>query len=74
MHVFALLRGMSALYMVIIGIYRLRFAKIAHIPGPKRAALTIWYEFFFDVFMKSRYEWEIEKMHLKYGASIQPFH
>jgi len=53
-------------------IYRLYFSPIANFPGPKLAALTLWYEFYYDVIKKGRYTWEIEKMHEKYGL-LHPF-
>jgi hypothetical protein len=55
------------LYVVSGAIYRLYFSPIAKFPGPKLAALTLWYEFYYDVIKKGRYTWEIEKMHEKYG-------
>ena len=53
-------------------IYRLYFSPIARFPGPKLAALTFWYEFYYDVIKRGKYTWEIGKMHEKYG-SFQPF-
>ena len=60
------------LYIVSGAIYRLYFSPIAKFPGPKLAALTLWYEFYYDVIKKGRYAWEIKKMHEKYG-SLHPF-
>lgn len=48
-------------------IYRLYLSPIAHFPGRKLAALTFWYEFYFDVIKRGSYVWEIQKMHETYG-------
>lgn len=50
-------------------IYRLCFSPIAGFPGPKLAALTFWYEFYYDVIKGGKYTWEIGNMHEKYGLS-----
>ena len=47
-------------------LYRLRFSPIARVPGPKLAALTFWYEFYFDVVKRGCYVWEIKKIHETY--------
>ena len=49
-------------------IYRLYLSPIAKFPGRKLAALTLWYEFYYDVIKGGQYVWEIEKMHQKYGT------
>ena len=48
---------------------RLYLSPLAKFPGPKLAALTFWYEFYFDVIQRGRYTWEIGQMHDKYGQS-----
>lgn len=55
------------LYTACGAIYRLYLSPIACFPGPKTAALTFWYEFYFDVIKRGSYVWEIQKMHQKYG-------
>ena len=47
-------------------IYRLCLSPIAQFPGPKLAALTFWYEFYYDVVKRGCYVWEIKKMHETY--------
>lgn len=59
--------GMSAFYALSLVIYRLFFSPIAQFPGPKLAAVTSWYELYYDVVHKGKYLFEIEKMHDKYG-------
>jgi hypothetical protein len=49
--------------------YRLRIHPLAHIPGPKLAAVSWWYEFYFDVIQQGRYVFKIQELHKRYGAS-----
>ncbi len=64
-----LLAGILAVVSLAYGItWRLVFSPLAKFPGPKLAAVTLWYEFYYDVIKNGRYMWEIEKMHEKYGS------
>ena len=47
--------------------YRLYLSPLAKFPGPKLAALTLWYEFYYDVIKGGKYTWVIAKMHERYG-------
>ncbi len=51
-------------------IYRLYFSPIAGFPGPKLAALTLWYEFYHDVVRRGQFIYEVRKMHDKYGPFL----
>lgn len=59
----------ASLYLIYGIAWRLLWSPIAKFPGPKLAAVTLWYEFYYDVIKNGRYMWEIEKMHEKYGQS-----
>lgn len=48
-------------------IYRLYLSPIAKFPGPKLAALTSWYEIYFNVVRDGQWLWEIKRMHEEYG-------
>lgn len=50
-------------------IYRLYAHPLAGFPGPKLAAATFLYEFYYDIIKGGMYIWEIERMHEKYGTS-----
>lgn len=51
-----------------IGIYRLWFHPLARFPGPKLAALTTWYESYYDfVRYKGRYLFKLQSLHAEYG-------
>lgn len=59
-------------YLVGLGIYRLYFSPIARFPGPKLAALTLWYEFYHDVVRGGQYVFKIDELHEQYGTAISP--
>ena len=59
--------GFSLFYVALLYVYRAFFDRLSHIPGPKLAAATLWYEFYYDVVLKGQYTWEIGRMHKKYG-------
>lgn len=60
-----------ALYFLLCSLtlvlYRLVFSEISTSPGPKLAAATYWYEFFFNYIRQEKYIFEIKRMHQKYG-------
>ena len=58
---------LALLYALTVATYRLVFSPLAGFPGPKLAAMTDLYEFYFDFFRNGTYIFEIEKMHQKYG-------
>ncbi|MDI1490376.1 MAG: hypothetical protein OHK93_001578 [Ramalina farinacea] len=62
-----LLLGFVSVYFFLTSIYRLYLHPLSKIPGPKIAALTWGYEFYYDVVRHGTYIWEVEKMHDKYG-------
>ncbi|KAJ6004592.1 hypothetical protein N7540_012961 [Penicillium herquei] len=52
-------------------IYRLYFHPLRHIPGPKLAAISHSYQFYFDVIKGGKFIWEIERLHKIYGPIIR---
>ena len=54
-------------YFASIAIYRLFFHPLAKFPGPKLAALTRYYEAYYDVVQNGQYTFKIEKLHKEYG-------
>lgn len=61
------------IYFASLVIYRLYWSPLAKIPGPKLAAATFWYEFYYDVVRRGRYTWKIGELHEEYGMSIRGF-
>ena len=51
--------------------WRLRYSPLADFPGPKLAAATGWYEFYFDFWKRGKYIFEIERMHEIYGEQTE---
>jgi hypothetical protein len=68
--------AVAAIYTVYLSglvIYRLFLSPLAKFPGPKIAAVTSYYELYYDVIHKGKYIFQIEKMHDKYGIFLLSF-
>jgi hypothetical protein len=48
-------------------IQRLFLSPLAKIPGPRLAALTYWYEAYYDVVKPGQYAFKIKELHQQYG-------
>ena len=59
-------------YTIYTAINRLFFSPLRHIPGPKLAALTSWYEFYFDAIQQGKFVWKIKELHFEYGLPVLP--
>lgn len=55
------------IYCISLAVYRLYLHPLARIPGPKIAALTVWYEFYHDGIKRGQYTFKIQQMHERYG-------
>lgn len=55
------------LYTLYGAYWRLYLSPVAKFPTRKLAALTSWYEFYYDVIKGVAYVYEIEKMHKELG-------
>lgn len=66
--------GLLLLAVTVPGVlWRLFSSPLSKCPGPKIAAATLWYEFYYDVLKDSggQYMWEIERMHRVYGKLVE---
>ncbi|KAK8115253.1 Cytochrome p450 [Apiospora kogelbergensis] len=61
----------SLIYLLGLAVYRLYFSPIAGFPGPKLAALTLWYELYYDVMCGGQYWVKIAELHEQYGPIIR---
>lgn len=63
--------GLGVVYFLGTCFYNLFLHPLRKIPGPALAAIGPYLEFYHEVWRDGQYIWEIEKMHEKYGKSIQ---
>lgn len=54
-------------YLISLALYRLFFHPLAKFPGPRLAAITRYYEAYYDLWKGGMYIFKIKEMHDKYG-------
>lgn len=68
--------GLFFVYLVVWVIYtvvtRLFLSPLAKVPGPKLAALTYLYEWYYDIVEQGRFPFKVRRLHEKYGTYITP--
>jgi hypothetical protein len=57
-------------YLTALVLYRLYLSPLARFPGPRLAAATAWYEFYYDAICHGKYTFEIARMHQQYGMGL----
>lgn len=55
------------LYYATVALYRLYLHPLARFPGPKLAAVTRWYEGYYDLYHSGQYTFKIAELHKQYG-------
>ena len=55
-------------YLAGLAIYRLYFHPLAKFPGPKLAALTKYYEMYYEVALRGQFTFHFKELHEKYGS------
>lgn len=58
------------LYGLVLAIYRTCLSPLAKFPGPKLAAATEWYEFYYHLVKDGQFGSEVDRMHREYGEEI----
>lgn len=69
--IFTALLGLWLAYAVVLAVQRLYLSPIAHIPGPRLAAFTQYYEFYYDIVLGGQYTFKILELHRKYGPVVR---
>lgn len=66
----ALATASLVVYISVVSIYRVWFHPLSKFPGPKPAAITTWYEAYYDfIAYKGRYTFVLEDLHNQYGIA-----
>ncbi|RYP40757.1 hypothetical protein DL767_001475 [Monosporascus sp. MG133] len=60
-----------AVYFMTLAFYRLFLHPLARFPGPKLAAVSRWYEGYYDVVRNGQYTFKIADLHRRYGPIIR---
>lgn len=60
-------------YAATLYLYRVFLHPLARYPGPKLAAASNWYEFYYDVIQQGAFTEHIRELHKQYGESSMQY-
>jgi hypothetical protein len=63
----------AAAYILVLVVYRLYLHPLAKFPGPRLAAVTSWYEGYYEIVKNGQYSRQISKLHDEYGKNLPLF-
>ncbi|KAK4066062.1 uncharacterized protein Triagg1_8371 [Trichoderma aggressivum f. europaeum] len=58
-------------YLIGLGIYRVYFSPLAKFPGPRLAALTSWYQAYYDIWLGGQFFKKCDELQKIYGPIIR---
>ena len=62
-----------AVYWAGLVLYRLFLQPLARFPGPRLAAVTPWYEAYYEIVLNGQYSKKISQLHDQYGPIIRVY-
>lgn len=69
--ILARIAALFVTYLLLFTVYtvitRLYLSPLAKVPGPKLAALTYLYEWYYDIVQQGRFPFKVRDLHEKYG-------
>jgi cytochrome P450 len=65
------LLGAWLIYVLFLTYHRLFLSPISKFPGPKLAAASFWYEFYYDIVLGGKYFRKIKSLHEEYGPIVR---
>ncbi|ERF72716.1 hypothetical protein EPUS_04769 [Endocarpon pusillum Z07020] len=54
-----------------VAVYRIYFSPLAHVPGPKLAAVSSLYEFYHDCIRLGQFVFRLDELHKQYGPIVR---
>ncbi|TVY18468.1 Cytochrome P450 monooxygenase TRI4, partial [Lachnellula arida] len=70
-NLFLALAGAQLICILYTLFSRSLLSPLAKVPGPRLAALTSWYECYYDVFKPGQYVFKIKQLHEQYGPIVR---
>ncbi|KPI41854.1 Trichodiene oxygenase [Cyphellophora attinorum] len=58
-------------WVLYAAICRLYLHSLGNVPGPRLAALTYWYECYYDALLQGKYIFRLDELHKEYGAVVR---
>ncbi|OIW31159.1 cytochrome P450 [Coniochaeta ligniaria NRRL 30616] len=71
LHTTILLLTLSSISLLALALHRLYLSPLSPVPGPRLAALTWLYEFYYDIVLGGQYTFKIIRLHAQYGPIIR---